>query len=49
MHIRVMKEETHMVLRAAGKRIDFDPTPEDNTTCMEHKYMYGQNVLFARI
>ena len=48
MHIRVMKEEIHMVLRAAGKRIDFDTTAEDKAASMEHKYMYGLNVLFLK-
>ncbi len=48
LHVRIIKEEVHMVLRAAGKRIDFDDILKGETTGLEHKYMYGLNVLFLK-
>ena len=48
LHVRIIKEEIHMVLRAAGKRINFDGILKGETTGLEHKYMYGLNVLFLK-
>lgn len=46
MHVRILKDEIHIVLRDAGKRIDTSRLSLDN---IEYKYMYGLNVFFAKI
>lgn len=48
IHIRIAGEEIHTVLRDAGKRMSTQHTQETNGTGIEHKYMYGQNVIFIR-
>ena len=46
IHIRVCGEEIHAILRDAGRRITLQPLPKEIPATIEHKYMYGQNVLF---
>ena len=46
VHIRIIGEEIHTVLRKAGQKTE--PPRIDGAAAIEHKYMYGQNVLFIR-
>lgn len=46
VHIRIIEEEIHTVLRKAGQKTE--PPRIDGAATIEHKYMYGQNVLFIR-
>ena len=46
IHIRVISEEIHAILRDTGKRMPQQPQFKDLPATIEHKYMYGQNVLF---
>ena len=48
IHIRIAGEEIHTVLRDAGKRIAPQLPQDCGNTSIEHKYMYGQNVLFIK-
>ncbi len=48
LHIRVIKDEIHTVLRDAGKRLETNELLKGIAAEIEHKYMYGQNVLFVR-
>lgn len=48
LHVRVAKDEIHTVLRDAGNMIDAKEFIKEFAEKVEHKYMYGQNILFAR-
>lgn len=49
LHVRVVKDEIHAVLRDAGKRLNIEKFHERTDGAFEHKYMYGQNVLFLKM
>lgn len=49
IHIRVIGEEIHAIMRDAGKRMDARHFTTDKPATIEHRYMYGQNVLFIHI
>lgn len=48
IHIRIAGEEIHTILRDAGKCITLPLPQSQDGTDIEHKYMYGQNVLFIK-
>ena len=45
IHIRIIGNDVHAVLRDAGRQFDAQKMP----STIEHKYMYGQNVLFVHL
>lgn len=48
IHIRIAGKEIHTVLRDAGKRITIPQPNDESSPNIEHKYMYGQNVIFIK-
>lgn len=49
IHIRIIGNDVHAVLRDAGHRSDARLLPATLPATVEHKYMYGQNVLFVQL
>lgn len=49
IHIRIIGNNIHAILRDAGRRLEADEIPYSLPATIEHKYMYGQNVLFLQL
>ena len=49
IHIRIIGNDVHAVLRDAGHRSDARLLPATLPATVEHKYMYGHNVLFVQL